>query len=391
MSKPVSFLLDDLINNIKKAGDYISAIQTIEIIAESQNRTIQQAAAYLYHNGFGKFAPMYIQTRTKRNEFESELSYSKSDSKYSSENWHQTNSFLHTVKWGGNKIFTNEQIQQVVSLYNGQKFFSDQEIFLMRWKDYYWAITDLLNFEPIINLNIQELRGIKPDWNYWLKFYELQPSELISLSLGVNPLGMRAGYSSLLDEIVVSEGSKKLEVREEILLSYIGNEGHPFVFKNEDKLSKMHAKIKIQDFVIWAKNLGWELPEELINNFTSNEKNKNDVFEHDHLEYSNLLNENVKLKEELRNAKLLITQLEMDQQENSRIHPALDQKNKHHAPELLLAIHAWESKYIHEQYPHHDHTPAIKAFLSKSGYTVQRLQERIAAITNPKNINKSKT
>lgn len=72
------------------------------------------------------------------------------------------------------------------------------------------------------------------------------------------------------------------------------------------------------------------------------------------------------------------------------IHPAFDSGNKNHAPELLLAIQAWESKYIHNEYPHHDHTPAIKAFLNKSGYTGTRLQDRIAAITNPKDINKSK-
>ncbi|PVZ90354.1 hypothetical protein C9426_02995 [Serratia sp. S1B] len=70
-------------------------------------------------------------------------------------------------------------------------------------------------------------------------------------------------------------------------------------------------------------------------------------------------------------------------------HPSLDQEDNNYAPELLLAIQAWESKYISNEYPHMEHTPAIKAFLTKTGYTGVRLQERIAAITNPKNINKS--
>lgn len=70
-------------------------------------------------------------------------------------------------------------------------------------------------------------------------------------------------------------------------------------------------------------------------------------------------------------------------------HPSLDQENENYAPELLLAIQAWEAKYLNNEYPHHEHTPAIKKFLTKIGYTGVRLQERIAAITNPKNINKS--
>lgn len=65
------------------------------------------------------------------------------------------------------------------------------------------------------------------------------------------------------------------------------------------------------------------------------------------------------------------------------IHPAFDIGNKNHAPELLLAIQAWESKYISNEYPHQDHTPAIKAILSKKGLTNVRLLDRIAAITNP--------
>ncbi|MDP7800014.1 hypothetical protein, partial [Acinetobacter baumannii] len=107
------------------------------------------------------------------------------------------------------------------------------------------------------------------------------------------------------------------------------------------------------------------------------------------LEYINygLSNRMMWLEDEKSDLEIRIKELES----RTDMHPALDPKNKHHAPELLLAIHAWESKYIHKQYPHQEHSPAIKAFLSKSGFTVKRLQDRIAAITNPKNINKSKS
>lgn len=73
----------------------------------------------------------------------------------------------------------------------------------------------------------------------------------------------------------------------------------------------------------------------------------------------------------------------------SSSHPSLDTSNENHAPELLLAVQAWEAKYINNEYPYMEHTPAIKAFLNKLGYTTKRLQDRISAITNPKDINKS--
>lgn len=70
-------------------------------------------------------------------------------------------------------------------------------------------------------------------------------------------------------------------------------------------------------------------------------------------------------------------------------HPSFDPSHPKFAPELLLAIQAWEAKYLNNEYPHMEHTPAIKAFLNKTGYLVARLQDRISAITNPKDINKS--
>lgn len=69
-------------------------------------------------------------------------------------------------------------------------------------------------------------------------------------------------------------------------------------------------------------------------------------------------------------------------------HPSLDAKNPNHAPELLLAIQVWEDLYIHNQYPHHEHTPAIKNILKKKGYSNLRLLDRISAITNPNKNNK---
>lgn len=92
------------------------------------------------------------------------------------------------------------------------------------------------------------------------------------------------------------------------------------------------------------------------------------------------------LKDQLAQAQQQIKELEAGQKFQ---HASLDPNNKNHAPELLLAIQAWEARYINNEYPHMEHTPAIKAFLAKNGYTVTRLQERISAITNPKNINKS--
>lgn len=74
---------------------------------------------------------------------------------------------------------------------------------------------------------------------------------------------------------------------------------------------------------------------------------------------------------------------------NDELHPSLDPAHKNHAPELLLAVQAWEAKYLKNEYPHQEHSPAIKAFLTKRNYSGTRLQDRIAAITNPKDINKS--
>ncbi|MDC4688022.1 hypothetical protein OHV80_11440 [Acinetobacter baumannii] len=74
---------------------------------------------------------------------------------------------------------------------------------------------------------------------------------------------------------------------------------------------------------------------------------------------------------------------------NSFDHPSLDKENQNHAPELLLAIQVWEAKYINNEYPYQEHTPAIKTILKNRGYTNTRLIDRIAAITNPnKKINK---
>lgn len=65
-------------------------------------------------------------------------------------------------------------------------------------------------------------------------------------------------------------------------------------------------------------------------------------------------------------------------------HQALDEKSPNYAPELKLAIEAWEAKYIKNQFPHKEHTPAVTSFLKNQGYDNSRLIQRICAITNPK-------
>ncbi|USA54559.1 hypothetical protein NDN13_05025 [Acinetobacter sp. C32I] len=392
MSKPVSFLIDDLLNRIKNHGEYISAIELIQLIATYQKRKIQYVASYLYKHNLDEIAPMYERKLVKRNEFESEVHFSIADNKYNQKSWHQTSNFLHRVKFGEDDIFAKTEIEEVIHGFGEKIFTKSQENFLTRWKDYCWLTDDLINFQPINKLNNRELRGLKPDWSYWLSLYELDVSCLINLSMGLNPLGDNKHYSSLLDEIVIHEGGKELDHRMDVLFSYIGNDNHPFIFKDEDKLSKIHTKIKIKDFVAWAKSLGWNLPEELQDLFESYNSVGLPVIGHATTEHyqqqrDQLLLENEKLKAELLRAQEHIKQLE---QQGSSEHPSLDRDHPNHAPELLLAIQAWESKYIHNEYPHHDHTPAIKAFLNKSGYTGTRLQDRIAAITNPKDINKSK-
>lgn len=68
---------------------------------------------------------------------------------------------------------------------------------------------------------------------------------------------------------------------------------------------------------------------------------------------------------------------------NMTSHPALDINNPNHAPELLLAVRAWESKYIEDKYRNKSHSQSIELFLKGEGYTETRLTQRISAITNP--------
>ena len=58
--------------------------------------------------------------------------------------------------------------------------------------------------------------------------------------------------------------------------------------------------------------------------------------------------------------------------------------HKNHAPELLIAIEAWEAKYLNNEYPHHEHTPAITRILENKNIKQVNLVKRICAITNPK-------
>lgn len=67
----------------------------------------------------------------------------------------------------------------------------------------------------------------------------------------------------------------------------------------------------------------------------------------------------------------------------SHLHLCLDPSNPNHAPELLLAVNAWEAKYVHNEYPHQEHTPAITKILKNQNITQVNLVKRICAITNP--------
>ena len=69
---------------------------------------------------------------------------------------------------------------------------------------------------------------------------------------------------------------------------------------------------------------------------------------------------------------------------NDELHPSLDPAHKNHAPELLLAVQAWEAKYLKNEYPHQEHTPAITNILKNKNVTQVNLVKRICAITNPK-------
>lgn len=76
--------------------------------------------------------------------------------------------------------------------------------------------------------------------------------------------------------------------------------------------------------------------------------------------------------------------LEVDSNKFFREHPSLNPEHKNHAPELLIAMEAWEAKYLKNEYPHHEHTPAITNFLKSKNITQVNLVKRICAITNPK-------
>lgn len=67
-----------------------------------------------------------------------------------------------------------------------------------------------------------------------------------------------------------------------------------------------------------------------------------------------------------------------------KVHPSFDPNYPNYAPELRIAIEAWEAKYLHNEYPHQEHTPAITNILKNRNITQTNLVKRICAITNPK-------
>lgn len=100
-------------------------------------------------------------------------------------------------------------------------------------------------------------------------------------------------------------------------------------------------------------------------------------------EINQLRQENNKLKGDILEKNALIKELKLFKF-GTITHPALDPTNSNHAPELLLAVQVWEGKYINNEYPHQEHTPAIETILKNKGVGNSRLRARLAAITNPK-------
>ena len=93
-----------------------------------------------------------------------------------------------------------------------------------------------------------------------------------------------------------------------------------------------------------------------------------------------------RLKADLAKSQERIKQLETkiaELKQVTPIHPALDPAHKNHAPELLLAVQAWEAKYLENEYPHQEHTPAITNILKNKNVIQVNLVKRICAITNP--------
>lgn len=101
--------------------------------------------------------------------------------------------------------------------------------------------------------------------------------------------------------------------------------------------------------------------------------------------------ENEKLKAELLEKDQKIKELELlglkkdadDGFSHVSVHPSINPNNPKYAPELSLAIEAWEEKYLNNAYPHQEHTPAITQILQNKGISKTRLLNRISAITNP--------
>lgn len=128
------------------------------------------------------------------------------------------------------------------------------------------------------------------------------------------------------------------------------------------------------------KTLYWK-KSELLNFYPINK-----LFSEDYLYTDNISNdlkiENERLKSELADAFEKIKELEVIIT-NHKTHPAIDKTHPCHASELILAIEAWEAKYLKNEYPHDGHTPSIAKILKNKGYENKRLIDRISAITNP--------
>ncbi|AQV17308.1 hypothetical protein ACNPMZ_08670 [Acinetobacter pittii] len=143
-----------------------------------------------------------------------------------------------------------------------------------------------------------------------------------------------------------------------------------------DELAKFE---EIREIAINSNNEVLSLMEE-NQNLTRTVSNLNNAL-------SWLEHEKYELEDEI---KILQEKIELEGQTNQinkcdqLVHPSLNKSTPSFAPELLIAIEAWEAKYLHNEYPHQEHTPAITNILKNRNITQVNLVKRICAITNPK-------
>ncbi|WP_426454829.1 hypothetical protein ACPF64_17520 [Acinetobacter sp. KB005] len=161
---------------------------------------------------------------------------------------------------------------------------------------------------------------------------------------------------------------------------YVDNNDLEMLIKENEQLHDNLAKFEeIRMIALNAQNEVVSLTEENqeLERNVSNLKNALLWIEHEKYE----LEAEVKILQEKIEKEGQINQIDKCDQ---LIHPSLNKNTASFAPELLIAIEAWEAKYLHNEYPYQEHTPAITNILKKRNITQVNLVKRICAITNPK-------